>query len=152
MVLQQSAQSEALRGLDEFIQSVMVDTKVPGMGVAIVKDGEVVLAQGFGKRNVAEELEVTAQTLFAIASSSKAFTAMTLAMLVDEGKLDWNLPVRHYMPTFKLYDPIASEYLTAKDLLIHSSGLPRYDVTWYNANISRKEVIERLQYLEPTHE
>src|SRR5258708_3317905 len=139
-----------LEGIDEFIQAVMRDTKVPGLALAVVKDGEVLLSRGFGRRNVAEDRDVTSQTLFAIGSSSQAFTAMALAVLVDEGKLDWNTPVRQYMPTFKLYDAVATEHLTPKDLLIHSSGLPRHDTAWYHSTISRKDLFDRLQYFEPT--
>lgn len=152
MTLQQSVEQQ-LADLDEFIPSVMQATKVPGLALAIIKGDEVILERGFGKRNIADDLDVTPQTLFAIGSSSKAFTAMGLAILVDEGKLEWDTPVKHYIPSFKLYDQFATERLTPRDLLIHNSGLPRYDILWYNnANLSRKDVIERLPYLEPTHD
>jgi CubicO group peptidase (beta-lactamase class C family) len=149
-MMMQKSNNRQLDGLNEFIQIVMHDTNVPGLALAVVKDGEVLLSQGFGRCNVAEGQDVTSQTLFAIGSSSKAFTAMALAALVDEGKLDWNTPVRHYIPTFKLYDAVATEHLTPKDLLIHSSGLPRHDTAWYHSTISRKDLFDRLQYFEPT--
>lgn len=153
MTVQQSVEQQRLADLDEFVQSVMQATKVPGLALAVIKGDEIILSRGFGKRNIAEDLDVTPQTLFAIGSSSKAFTAMGLAMLVDEGKLEWDKPVKHYIPSFKLYDHVATERLTPRDLLIHNSGLPRYDLLWYqNANLSRKDVVERLQYLEPTHD
>lgn len=152
MTLQQSIEQQ-LADLDEFIPSVMQATKVPGLALAIIKGDEVILERGFGKRNIADDLDVTPRTLFAIGSSSKAFTAMGLAMLVDEGKLEWDTPVKQYIPSFKLYDQFATERLTPRDLLIHNSGLPRYDILWYNnANLSRKGVLERLPYLEPTHD
>ncbi|HEY1352133.1 MAG TPA: serine hydrolase [Ktedonobacteraceae bacterium] len=141
-----------LLDLTEFITSCMQDAHEPGIALAIVKDGKVLLSQGYGKRNVAENLDITPQTLFAIASCTKAFTAMALAMLVDEKKLDWDTPLRHYLPSFNLFDSFASERLTPRDLLIHSSGLPDYTLSWYNAPISRKALVERLQYLEPTHD
>ncbi|HLI91726.1 MAG TPA: serine hydrolase [Ktedonobacteraceae bacterium] len=140
---------EALRGYDEFVHTALQQWQAPGLALAVVKDGEVILAQGYGLRDVARNLAVTPQTLFAIGSSSKAFTAMCLAMLVDEGKLDWDTPVRHYMPAFKLYDTFASERMTPRDLLIHNSGLPRHELVWYNSTLSRKEMFERLQYLMP---
>lgn len=153
MTIQQSVEQQVLADLEQFVPSVMQETKVPGLALAVIKGNEVILARGFGQRNLAEGLEVTPHTLFAIGSSSKAFTAMGLAMLVDEGKLEWDKPVKHYIPSFKLYDHVATERLTPRDLLIHNSGLPRYEVLWYNnANLSRKDVVERLQYLEPTHE
>lgn len=151
MTVQERA-GKQLEGIDDFIQSVMQDIKVPGLALAVVKDGEVLLARGYGKRNAAGDLAVTPQTLFAIGSSSKAFTAMALAVLVDEGKLDWETPVRRYIPSFKLYDAFASERLTPRDLLIHSSGLPRHDLAWYQSTISRKDLFDRLQYFEPTHD
>src|SRR5579884_3962777 len=140
---------EALRGYDEFVHTALQQWQAPGLALAVVKDGEVILAQGYGLRDVARNLAVTPQTLFAIGSSSKAFTAMCLAMLVDEGKLDWDTPVRHYMPAFKLYNTFASERMTPRDLLIHNSGLPRHELVWYNSTLSRKEMFERLQYLMP---
>ncbi len=136
----------------DFVNTVIDEWKVPGLALSIVKDGEVLFSQGFGKRNVAENLEVTPHTLFAIGSASKAFTAMTLAILVDEGKLNWNTPVKQYLPSFKLYDPVATERMTPLDLLIHNSGLPDYTLAWYNAPISRKEAFDRLQYFEPTRD
>lgn len=87
-----SVKPEKLQGLDGFISSVMQDWQLPGLATAIVKDGEIVYARGFGKRNVAEDLDVTPHTLFPIGSCSKAFTTMILGMLVDEGKLDWDVP------------------------------------------------------------
>ncbi|HEV2582450.1 MAG TPA: serine hydrolase domain-containing protein, partial [Ktedonobacteraceae bacterium] len=144
--------SKYFKGFDAFVLSVMQDAGVPGLGLAVVKDTEVILEQGFGKRNVAENLDVTPQTLFAIGSATKAFTAMALAILVKEGKLDWNVPVRHYLPTFRLHDPVASERLTSRDLLIHNSGLPGYNAVWYNSTISRKELVNRLRHFEPTYD
>jgi CubicO group peptidase (beta-lactamase class C family) len=115
-----------------------------------VKDGEVILSQGFGKRDVAEGLEVTPQTLFPIGSATKAFTTMALGMLADEGKADWDTPVKTYLPTFKLYDSFATERMTPRDLVTHRSGLPRHDMMWYGSPRTRKELFEHLQYLEPT--
>lgn len=153
MTLQQSIAQHRLADFEHFVPTVMQETKVPGLALAVILGDEVILARGFGKRDLADDLDVTPHTLFAIGSSSKAFTAMGLALLVDEGKLEWDTPVKHYIPSLKLYDHVATERLTPRDLLIHNSGLPRYETLWYNnAHLSRKEVVERLQYLEPTHE
>ncbi len=141
---------EELRGLDEFIIGVMEDWQLPGLAIGVVKDGEMVCARAFGKRNVAEGLDVTPNTLFAIGSCTKAFTTMILGMLADEGKLDWDVPIRKYIPKFKMHDLFASERMTARDLATHRSGLPRYDFVWYRAKgQTREELIEKLQYLEP---
>jgi CubicO group peptidase (beta-lactamase class C family) len=127
----------------------MQDWNVPGLALAIVKDDAVIYSQGFGKRNVARNLDVTSRTLFAIASCTKSFTATALGTLVDEGKLDWDTPIKHYIPWFKLYDAFATERITTRDLLTHRSGLPRHDLLWYNSSSSRRELVERLQFLEP---
>lgn len=148
-----SIEQQRLADLEEFVSSVIQTTKVPGLALAVLKGDEAIFTCGFGKRSIAEDLDVTPHTLFAIGSASKAFTAMGLAMLADEGKLEWDTPVKHYIPSFKLYDQFATERLTPRDLLLHNSGLPRYEALWYNnANLSRKDVVERLQYLEPTHD
>jgi CubicO group peptidase (beta-lactamase class C family) len=138
-----------LQGFDDFVRSIMQDWKVPGLAIAVVKDSEVVFSQGFGKRDVDGGLEVTPQTLFPIGSCTKAFTTTSMAILVDEGKLDWDTPVKHYLPTFKLYDLFASEHITPRDLVTHRSGLPRHDLMWYNSSATRQELFDRLQYLEP---
>ena len=137
-----------LNGLDGFIDQVMNDWHVPGLAVAIVKDGQVVYAKGFGYRDVKKGLKVTPDTLFAIGSCSKAFTATALAILVDEGKLDWDKPVRDYLPDFRLQDAYATAHLRPRDLVTHQSGLPRHDGVWYGSPLSRKELFDRLQYLE----
>ncbi|MEW5901563.1 MAG: serine hydrolase domain-containing protein, partial [Acidobacteriota bacterium] len=127
----------------------MAEWKVPGMAVAIVKDGQVILAEGYGLKDVKNNLKVTPQTIFAIGSSSKAFTATAMGILTDDGKLDWDKPVREYLPSFKLWDLFASERMTPRDLVCHRSGLPRHDVMWYNSPLSRKELFDRIQYLKP---
>lgn len=144
--------SSSLEGLEDYIETIAQEWQVPGLGLAIIKDGEIVQAQGLGKRNVEKNLPATSQTLFAIGSCSKAFTAAALAILVDEGKLDWDTPVRHYFPAFKLADPVATERTTVRDMLCHRTGLARYDMAWHNSLFSRKEIVESLQYCEANHD
>lgn len=139
-----------LKGFPKFVDKVMKEWEVPGTAVAIVKDGKVVFAAGFGYRDVKKERKVTPDTLFAIGSCSKAFTATILGILVDEGKLEWDNPVRDYLPSFKLHDTFASERMTPVDLVTHRSGLPRHDSVWYNASASREELVKRLPHLEPS--
>src|SRR5262249_3337803 len=137
-------------GFDGFVEQVMKDWKVPGLAVAVVKDGKVIYAKGFGYRDVQKGLKVTPDTLFAIGSCSKAFTATAMAILVDEGKLDWDKPVRNYLPDLTLHDGYATEHIRPRDLVTHQSGLPRHDMVWYGSPLSRKEIFERLRYLEPS--
>ncbi len=125
---------------------------VPGMAVAIVKDGKVVLAKGYGLRNVQANQPVTADTLFAIGSSTKAFTTMAMGVLAEEGKLEWDEPVTKYLPRFALKDEVAGKRMTPRDLVTHRSGLPRHDLVWYNAKISRAELVARLPHLEPNED
>jgi CubicO group peptidase (beta-lactamase class C family) len=140
-----------LRGFDDFVHAVMQDWRVRGLAMTVIKENEIIYAQGFGQRDEAQDLPVTSQTLFPIASCTKAFTTAAMSMLADQGKLDWDTPVRAYIPSFKLYDPFATERVTPRDLVSHRTGLPRHDLVWYNnTTATRRDLFERLQYLEPT--
>ncbi len=142
---------EALAGFEEVVNDAMKKFEVPGMAIAIVKGKEVVYAKGFGFRDVEKQLPVTADTLFAIGSSSKAFTTFVLGTLVDEGKIEWDKPLRTYIPWFKLYDPVMTERLSVRDTVTHRSGLPRHDLVWYNNFDSTREAfVRKLAYLEPS--
>lgn len=150
---EQAAQQDSiLAEIRAFADTVGQSWKVPGVAVAIVKDGEVILSEGFGYRNLTDSLPVTENTLFAIGSTTKAFTTMAMGMLVDDGLLEWDKPVRDYLPDFKLYDEYASEHLTPLDLVTHRSGLPRHDLMWYGSVFSRREIFQRLRYLQPSEE
>lgn len=145
-----SASSIDLKGFSNFVESMLKEWEVPGIAVAVIKDGKIVYAEGFGYRDVEKKLKVTPDTLFAIGSCTKAFTATVLGILVDEGKLEWDKPVREYLPTFKLQDTFASEQMTPMDLVTHRSGLPRHDFAWYGSTATREELFNRLQYFEPS--
>jgi CubicO group peptidase (beta-lactamase class C family) len=147
-----AANKSSLEGLDEFIVEQMKESNVPGLAIAIVRDGKVVHSKGYGFRDVEKRLPVTLKTLFAIGSITKSFAVVSLGALADEGKLDWDQPVREYVPNFGLYDPVASERITMRDLVSHRSGLPRHDFFMYHGGFSQKEMIERLRYLEPSHD
>src|SRR6185503_16090943 len=120
--------------------------------VAIVKDDKVVFAKGYGLRELGKTERVDENTLFAIASNSKAFTSAALAMLVDEGKVRWDDPVTKYLPNFQLYDPYVTRELTIRDLLSHRSGLGTFsgDLLWYESQYSRDEILYRIRFLKPT--
>jgi CubicO group peptidase (beta-lactamase class C family) len=144
------AARSALAGFDTLVAGALPSFDAPGAAVAVVKNGEVIFAQGFGYRDREKKLPVTADTLFAIGSCTKAFTTFVMGTLVDEGKLDWDKPVREYIPEFALRDPVASEQLTPRDMVSHRSGLPRHDLVWYNnLSASRADLVARLRYLEP---
>ncbi len=131
-----------------FMDAEMKRWEVPGIGVGIYKDGKVLLSEGFGFRDLEKKLPVTPNTLFAIGSASKAFTAMDVQILVDEGKVDWDKPVQTYLPDFKLKDEVATSRITVRDLVCHRSGLPRHDGLWYGTSLTRKDIYDRLRYLD----
>lgn len=142
---------KALEGFDDIVNNAIKTFKVPGLAIAIIKDDEVIFSKGFGYRDVEQKLPMTEDTLLAIGSSSKAFTTFALGVLMDEGKLEWNKPVRNYIPWFRLYDPVMGERLTPRDLVTHRSGLPRHDLVWYNNfTASREEFVRRLAHLQPS--
>jgi CubicO group peptidase (beta-lactamase class C family) len=151
--------SKAVRGkvdlsaLETYFEVARKQWKIPGLAVSIVKDGRVVMARGFGIKEFSKKDKVDEKTLFAIASNTKAFTAATLAILVDEGKIDWDDPVRTYLPYFQLYDPYVTEAMTLRDLLCHRSGLKTFsgDLLWYETSYSTVEVIKRARYLKPAY-
>jgi CubicO group peptidase (beta-lactamase class C family) len=140
-----------LESLDSYIEAEMQKWHVVGMAVAVLHNGEVVHQKGYGSRDLDNPQPVDTETLFAIGSCTKAVTTMGLALLVDEGKLDWDKPIQQYLPQFKLYDPVATLQMTARDLVCHRSGLPRHDFMWYGSSLSRWELFERLQYLQPSY-
>jgi CubicO group peptidase (beta-lactamase class C family) len=144
------AARQALQGFDKFVDSAMAAWKVVGLGLGVVVDGQVVYAKGHGLRDREKNLPVTTKTLFAIGSSSKAFTVFALGTLVDQGKLEWDKPLINYLPEFRLYDPAVTLRLTPRDLVTHRSGLPRHDLVWYNnSTATRDELVRRLAYLPP---
>jgi CubicO group peptidase (beta-lactamase class C family) len=139
-----------LAGFDEYVQSAMKDWKVPGLAIAVVKDDKAVLLKGYGVRKLGEPGHVDAQTRFAIASCTKAFTAAGLAMLVDEGKLRWDDPVIKHLPGFLLDDPYVTREVTIRDLFCHRTGLAAYEAVWYGSRADRSELIRRMRFMKPT--
>jgi CubicO group peptidase (beta-lactamase class C family) len=136
--------------IDRFVQQVMRDFQVPGLALTIVHDGKVVLARGYGVRTLGRPDPVDAHTLFGIASNTKAFTATSLGLLVEEGKLKWDAPVITYLPWFRLSNPYVTSELTVRDLLVHRSGLGlgAGDLLWWpSSTYNRDEIAHRLQYI-----
>ncbi|HEX5870424.1 MAG TPA: serine hydrolase domain-containing protein, partial [Longimicrobium sp.] len=143
------AQQGPLDGLAAYVEQGMRDWNAPGLALAVVKDDSVVFARGCGTRTLGRHEPVDEHTSFAIASTTKAFTATTLAMLVDEGKVRWDDPVSMHVPAFQLADPGLSGELTVRDLLTHRTGLPNSDFLWYASGSSSEEILRRMRFLRP---
>jgi CubicO group peptidase (beta-lactamase class C family) len=147
-----SASAQAPRTLptdfDAEVATAMRQFEVPGLAIAVVKDGRMVFAKGYGVRQLGDSTPVDAFTLFQIASNTKAFTTAALSMLVDEGKLRWDDPVVKHLPWFQLSDPYVTRELTVRDLLTHRSGLGlgAGDLLWYHSDYSRDEILRRIRY------
>ncbi|HLM89457.1 MAG TPA: serine hydrolase [Streptosporangiaceae bacterium] len=137
-----------MKSIEQFVLEQLAAWEVPGCAVAAVHDGQVVLAAGWGQRDLDTKLPVTSNTLFAIGSTTKAFTAATVGALVEDGLLEWERPLRDYVPELRLNDPVVTERLTVIDLLSHRSGLPRHEMVWLgHPGRSRAEVVRRLRFL-----
>jgi CubicO group peptidase (beta-lactamase class C family) len=149
---QEKSDTDVLNGLPKFIEEQMSKWKIPGVAVAVVKDGEIMMMQGFGYRDLETREPVTPRTLFSIGSTTKAFTSLALGILVDDGKMEWDKPVREYMPDFTLKDEFATLHATPRDLVTHRTGLPRHDLVWYASELRREELYHRLRFLEPSAE
>lgn len=138
---------EKLKDIDAYANTVMDTWHGPGMAIAIVKDGKVVFAKGYGVRELGKPEKVDENTLFAIASNTKAFTTASLAIMVDEGKLNWNDKVSKYLPDFQMYDPWVTNELTIRDIVSHRSGLDTFsgDLLWYDTTYTTDEMLRRVR-------
>src|ERR1700688_5264643 len=138
--------------LDAYVASSMKTFDVPGMAVAIVKDGKIVVAKGYGVRKLGDPTPVDEFTKFGIGSNTKAFTSAVLATLIDEGKLSWDDPVYQRLPGFVMYDPYVSHEMTIRDLLTHRSGMGLGEgdlLFWPHTTYTRDEIIYRLRFMKP---
>src|SRR5262245_49248588 len=127
--------------IDEVVERGMKEFQAPGAAVVVVLDDQVVYLKGFGVRQLGSEEKVTPDTVFAIASCSKAFTATLTAMLVDEGKLTWDDKVRDRLDYFRLSDELADRDVTLRDLLCHRTGMPRHDMLWAGLTTDTEDLI-----------
>jgi CubicO group peptidase (beta-lactamase class C family) len=147
-----AAVCQAQNYVDTVVEHARKEFDVPGIAVAIVKDGDVVLAKGYGVRKLGDPAAVTPQSLFRIASNTKAFTAAALAILVDEKRIRWDDPVIQHLPAFQMYDPYVTREMTIRDLLTHRSGmgLGAGDLMFFPpSDLSRDEIIRRLRFIKP---
>jgi CubicO group peptidase (beta-lactamase class C family) len=136
-------------GIEAYIDKAMKDWDVPGMSVAIVKDGQIISNRGYGVREIGKNAKVNEKTLFAIASNTKAFVSSAIGVLHQEGKLNLNDKVQEYIPGFQVYDSYASSEANIADLLCHRIGLGTYsgDVIWYKSDLNAAEVVEKIRYV-----
>ena len=141
-----------LKGLDTFVNKILKDWHAAGVSIAVVEKNKVVYAGGFGYRDYEKKLPVTATTLFAIGSCTKAFTGSLLGMLEKEGKVDLDKPVRNYLPELKFYNEHLNNHVTLRDMMCHRTGLPRHDYSWYGSTASRNELLARIEFQEPSAE
>jgi len=149
-----SQTKEQLNRLDAYFQKSLTEWQIPGMAIAIVNADSIVFSKGYGFSNIEKQTKVDGNTLFAVASNSKAFTATSIAKLVEEGKLNWNDKVVDHLPYFKMYNDYVTNNFTISDLLSHRSGLATFsgDLLWYGTTKTPQEIIAAQRYLKPKHE
>ncbi|HEU4993321.1 MAG TPA: serine hydrolase [Gemmatimonadaceae bacterium] len=147
-----SAQTDRrVQDLDAYAAQATRDWRAPGLAIAVVKDGRVVFARGYGVLELGKPAPVDTQTLFAIGSTTKAMTAAAIAMLADEGKLRLDDPVTKFLPNFQLQDPWVTRELTVRDLLTHRAGLPNADFLWYGTDTPGDEILRRVRMVRPAY-
>ena len=141
--------SRKLRGFDSYMEKVLKDWNAPGIGVGIVEKDRLVFARGYGYRDYEKKLPFTSSTLCPIASNTKLFTAVAAGLLVEEGKVTWDKPVRESVPSIRFFNDELNNTVTLRDMLAHRTGITRHDMIWYKADFTRQELYERLKFLEP---
>jgi CubicO group peptidase (beta-lactamase class C family) len=137
--------------IDRLIARAMATWHVPGAALAIVRNDAVVYLKGYGIRDITTREPVTPDTIFAIGSVTKAFTATAMAMLVDEGKMNWDDPVRKHIEFFHLSDPLADANVTLRDLVNHRTGVTDHFLLWYGSPWGREELIRRIGRVKLAH-
>lgn len=141
--------SQRLAGFDAYMQKTLKDWNAPGVGVGIVVGDKLVFAKGYGYRDYEKKEPFTPTTLCPIASNTKLFTAVCAGMLVEEGKLTWDKPIRQSVPAIQFYNDELNNTVTLHDMLSHRTGITRHDTIWYKSEFTRKELFDRIRYLEP---
>lgn len=144
-------EAEPLTGLDDYIQNAVREWGATGLAVAVVKDGNLVFAEGYGVADLSTGAPVGPDTRFAIGSTTKAMTAAALGMLVDEGKLEWDDRVIDHLEGFRLSSPWVTREITVRDLLTHRAGLGNADFLWYEQEVDQDEVLHRIRLAEPAY-
>lgn len=136
---------------DAYVVKAQMEWQVPGLAVAVVKDGKIILAKGYGVKELGKPAVVNTETLFACASTTKAMTAACMGMLVDEGKLSWDDPVTRHLPDFQLYDPHATREIKIRDLFTHNTGVGNTDFLWTWMDIPSGQVLQKMREVKPSY-
>lgn len=142
---------QKIKDFDAYVEKARQAWQVPGLAVAVVKDGRVLLQKGYGVKELGKDGAVDIETLYSCASTTKAMTAVCMGILVDEGKLSWEDPVINYLPEFQLYDPAVTRELKIIDLFLHNSGVGNTDYLWGAMDIPAKEMLHRMRLVQPTY-
>jgi CubicO group peptidase (beta-lactamase class C family) len=148
---QTTSQDSKAAELDSYVAQAVKDWHATGLAIAVVKDGRLVFEKGYGVREVNKPAPFDTTTLSAIASTTKAFTAAAMGMLVDEGKVKWDDPVTKHLPSFQLYDPYVTREITVRDLLTHRAGLGNADYLWALSDLPAGEMISKLRLIKPAY-
>lgn len=151
VLAQKNPPDKKVQDFEAYIAKAQKEWEVPGMAVAVVKDGKVLLAKGFGVKELGTNQAVDAQTQFSCASTTKAMTAVCIGMLVDEGKLKWDDAVVTHLPELQLYDPYITREIKIRDLLVHDTGLGNADFLWDIMKVSSDEILEKMRYVKPSY-
>lgn len=142
---------QKIKEFDQYVETGRVKWEVPGMAVAVVKDGKVIFSKGYGTKEIGQNNPVDTQTLFSIGSTTKAMTAVCMGMLVDEGKISWDEPVIKYLPEYQLYDPYVTRELRIRDLFLHNSGVGNADFVWTIMDIPVAEIFKKMKDVKPSY-
>ncbi|MBK5115224.1 MAG: serine hydrolase [Candidatus Heimdallarchaeota archaeon] len=140
---------ERLDGLDDYLEEAITKRRVPGLGISIVVDNEIIYSKGFGFRDLKKQEKATKKTIFPIGSTTKPFTSTAVAMLVEDGLLEWDTPIRNYCPEFKFKDSYINENVTIRDILGHRTGMPGHDFVWFGFEPTIT-YMDKIQYLDAT--
>jgi CubicO group peptidase (beta-lactamase class C family) len=149
-VYSQSDIQNKLGDFDQYVEKALKDWNCPGIGVGIIYKNKMVFVKGYGYKDFEKKSPVTANTLFQIASNTKLFTAVLAGMLVEDGKLEWDKPIKQFIPTIQFYNDELNNSVTLRDMLSHRTGVSRHDMIWYKSDISREDLFNDLKYLEPS--
>ena len=146
---QDAAIAKKLQGFDAYMTRTLKDWNAPGIGVGIVVGDKLVFVKGYGYRDYEKKLAFTPSTLCQIASNTKLFTVVAAGLLVDEGKLTWDEPVRNSVPSIRFFNDDLNNTVTLRDMLAHRTGITRHDVIWFKSDDTRKQLFDKVKYLEP---
>jgi CubicO group peptidase (beta-lactamase class C family) len=140
---------DRLNGFDQYMEKILSDWNAPGIGVGIVYKDKLIFSKGYGYRDYDKKLPITANTLFQIASNTKLFTATAIGFLVEDGLIEWDKPIKNFVPSIQFYNDELNNTVTIHDMLSHRTGISRHDLIWYKSDFTRKDLFEKLKYLEP---